>query len=273
MPHPSDEAARLPLPMLQEERLQRMRALLARFQQLTTERMATDLAVSRETVRRDVLELEALGELRRVHGGVVATGTEPEPPLGDRVKVRSKEKRAIARAAARLPVAGQTLFLCGGSTTVFALTEELASLSGLTVITNSFDIAAKLDVRDPAGGPRHEVLLLGGRLNSGLASTFGEVTVSEIHRYGVDMAFLSPVGLHAQQGATDYEHDEAAVARAMVRQAQRTVILADHSKIGLASRVSFCEIREVDVLVTDRESARQAAFAALKRKCSHVVLA
>ena len=57
--------------MWQEDRHQRIRALLSTLQRVSTERIMADLGVSRETVRRDLLDLEALGELRRVHGGAI----------------------------------------------------------------------------------------------------------------------------------------------------------------------------------------------------------
>ncbi|WP_412180011.1 DeoR family transcriptional regulator, partial [Variovorax paradoxus] len=78
--------------MLQEERFLRIRSLLATFSRLSVERIMQDLAVSRETVRRDLLELEGLGELRRVHGGAVATGAEPEPPLAVRLVARQRDR-------------------------------------------------------------------------------------------------------------------------------------------------------------------------------------
>ena len=90
--------------MLQETRLHRIRSLLSSFNQVSTDRIVQDLGVSRETVRRDILELEAEGVLRRVHGGIIATNEEPEPPLAVRQTVRAKEKRAIARAAAGVMV-------------------------------------------------------------------------------------------------------------------------------------------------------------------------
>ena len=129
--------------MLQEERFLRIRSLLATFSRVSVDRIVQDLAVSRETVRRDLLELEGSGELRRVHGGAIATGPEPEPPLSVRLVARQKEKRAIAKAAVGLLKPGQTLFLDAGSTTS-TLAEEIATLSGMTVITNSLTIALKL---------------------------------------------------------------------------------------------------------------------------------
>jgi len=140
--------------MLQEERFLRIRTLLSTLSRVSTERIAQDLDVSRETVRRDILALESQGILRRVHGGVVAQGPEPEPPLAVRQAVREREKRAIARAALQLLQPGQTLFIDAGSTTTL-LAEALSSLSGLTIITNGLNVALKLAAADadPARWP------------------------------------------------------------------------------------------------------------------------
>ena len=65
--------------MLADERHQRIRALVATLGRVATDRIAADLGVSRETVRRDLVELEARGALRRVHGGVLAPRPAAEP--------------------------------------------------------------------------------------------------------------------------------------------------------------------------------------------------
>ena len=90
--------------MWQEERYQRIRLLLSKMQRVSTDRIMADLNVSRETVRRDLVDLEALGELKRVHGGAVQVGDEA--PIAERAQTHVKAKLAIARAAARL-VAGR----------------------------------------------------------------------------------------------------------------------------------------------------------------------
>ena len=84
--------------MWQEERYQRIRALLSTLQQVSTDRIVGELG-SPETVRRDLLELEALGELRRVHGGAVPVHSEP--PIAERVHTRvstSAPSRALPPA-------------------------------------------------------------------------------------------------------------------------------------------------------------------------------
>ncbi|MEN2979367.1 DeoR/GlpR family DNA-binding transcription regulator [Tistrella bauzanensis] len=256
--------------MLQDERHQRILAMLATFGRMSTDRIAADLAVSRETVRRDVLELDARGALRRVHGGVVSIDPPAEPSLGERALIRQAQKRSIARAAASIVRAGQTLFIDAG-TTVSALADELATLNGLTIITNSFDVAARIMIagREDRG---HRVFQIGGQVAPGAAATLGAAAIAGIARYRVDMAMLSPVGIDSTDGATSFDHDEAEIARAMADRADRVVILADHAKIGQRSRVSYCIPDRIDLLVTDMGARDLAELDRLRQLVGEVII-
>lgn len=258
--------------MLQETRLHRIRALLSTLNQVSTERIIKELGISRETARRDIIELEAQGLAKRVHGGLVALNTTPEPPLTVRSSVMAKEKRAIARAAAQLLQPGQTVFMDAGSTTTM-LAEELRSMSGLTIVTNSLNAALKLSVAEEHEVLNNQVILLGGHMLAGAQETRGDLTVGEIYRFHADVALLSPVGLDAKQGASSFQPHEAAIARAMTRQATRLILLADHTKLGLNSRMNYASIQQVSTLVTDSSAATLPAFAALQQALPQVVLA
>ncbi|MBI3346738.1 MAG: DeoR/GlpR transcriptional regulator [Burkholderiales bacterium] len=244
------------------ERHRRILDLLQTHHRLTTEHFAESLGVSRETVRRDLIELERSGQLARVHGGAVppavAPGVPPEPAYLERTGLQQPQKREIARLAAALIQPGQACFLDAGSTTL-ALAEELVRREGLIVITNSLEAATAL-----ARQPAHEVRLLGGRLETDVPATYGEQTVAEIGRLQVDWALVSPVGFDAVNGAMDYLWNEATVARAMLGRARQRVVLADSSKLGQASRIQICPAADVDVLVTDTQAdaALLAAFRA-----------
>lgn len=258
--------------MLQETRLHRIRALLSTLNQVSTERIIKELGISRETARRDIIELEAQGLAKRVHGGLVALNTTPEPPLTVRSSVMAKEKRAIARAAAQLLQPGQTVFMDAGSTTTM-LAEELRSMSGLTIVTNSLNAALKLCAAEEHEVLNNQVILLGGHMLAGAQETRGDLTVGEIYRFHADVALLSPVGLDAKQGASSFQPHEAAIARAMTRQATRLILLADHTKLGLNSRMNYASIQQVSTLVTDSSAATLPAFAALQQALPQVVLA
>lgn len=232
------------------ERHRRILELLSSHQGLTTERFADMLGVSRETVRRDLIELERGGQLARVHGGAVAAvGGGPEPAYAERTALRQAEKRQIATLAAALMQPGQVCFMDAGSTTL-ALAKELAAREGLVIITNSLEAGRVL-----ASQRQHEVRLLGGRLEDDVPATYGEQTLTEINRLQVDWAFVSPVSFDAVNGAMDYQWHEATVARAMLGRARQRVVLADASKLGQASRIQICPPAEVDLLVTDTSAA------------------
>lgn len=258
--------------MLQEERFIRIRMLLASLSRVSTERITQELNCSRETVRRDIVQLEAQGVLRRVHGGVVMPGPQPEPPLAVRQAVREREKRAIARAALQQLSPGQTLLLDAGSTTML-LAEELSALSGMTVVTNGLNVALKLAAADAGRSPRNQVILLGGQPDPEVHATYGAITVAEIHRYRADVALLSPVAIHAQHGASSFDHREASVARAMATQAQRLIVLADHHKIGQASRVVYAGLADIDTIITDAAARHSPGLAALKAAGAQLLIA
>lgn len=257
--------------MLQETRLHRIRALLTTLNQVSTEQIIKELGISRETARRDIIELESQGAARRVHGGIVAVDTAPELPLNVRSTVQAKEKRAIARAAAQLLHPGQTLFIDAGSTTTM-LAEELRSLAGITIITNSLNAALVLSATEEYEAMKNTVILLGGSMQAGAKETRGDLTVNEIYGYRADVAMLSPVGIDARSGATSFHPYEAAIARAMAQQANQLVLLADHSKLGATSRMVYATPSEIALLITDSNADKQPAFAALKRDLPRVLI-
>ena len=257
--------------MWHEERHLRIRTLLATFGRISVDRIVSEMQVSRETARRDLMDMEAAGELRRVRGGALAITENGEPPFAERTQIRLKEKRMIAKAAAALISSGQTLFLDAGSTTTL-LAEALSALSGLTLITNSIEAAAKLREADGMENRENRIILLGGELSRELPATFGAVTINELSRYHVDVAMVSPYGISAEQGAGSFDLQEAEVARAMVNHASQVMILADYSKIGTSSRVSYCPAELIDHLIVDAKAVAQNGWEALSRKVQNTTI-
>ncbi|WP_144112744.1 DeoR/GlpR family DNA-binding transcription regulator [Paraburkholderia sp. BCC1886] len=253
--------------MFAKERHRRILALLRTLGDVTVERITAELAVSRETIRRDLLELEALGDVRRIHGG--ASLAESEPPIDVRAASRVKEKRAIAKAAAALVESGQTLFLDAGTTTSI-LAGVLASVSGLHIVTNSVSVAEQLAAAGDAGAGNADVHLVGGGFNPSVRATYGSSTIAEIQRFHADLAFLSPVGVDAEHGATSFVGEEAEVARAMSMNARETVIVADYTKIGTRSRVAYCRPDQIALLITNSRASKLACAEALARNIQRV---
>ena len=59
---------------LAPKRLEQLRGILGQDRVVRVEELTEQLGVSSATIRRDLGELEKLGEVRRVYGGAVSTG-------------------------------------------------------------------------------------------------------------------------------------------------------------------------------------------------------
>lgn len=260
--------------MWQEERYRRIRDQLATYGQVSIDRIVEDFGVSRETVRRDLMEMEQAGELRRVRGGAVPV-TREDTSFRIRVTQRLQEKRAIAAAALRLLQNGLTIFMDAGSTSSI-MAEALAGpngLSDLTIITNAVDVAQQLSRRPGDAVQRFRVVMLAGEFKQDPQETYGSATINDIHRYRADVALLAPWGVDARMGAMNYFLHGAEIARAMVQNAERTLILADHSKVGAPARSVFCPIQDMDHLIVDAQARTRPGFQELEAVVPGLIVA
>ena len=238
--------------MYAEERQQTIAGLVADRGRVSVTALAEEFGVTTETVRRDLAVLERAGMLRRVHGGAVPAGalTYVETALGERHGTRSEQKRKIAAAALDLlPGTGGSLLLDGGSS-VAALAELLPTDRRLLVATQSVPLAARLAVT-----PGVDLHVLGGRVRGVTQCAVGERTVATLGDLRADVAVVGTNGMTPEHGFTTPDEAEASVKRAMIRAAQKVVVLADSSKMGREHLVRFATPADVDVLVTDAEAA------------------
>lgn len=255
--------------MYAEERQQAIADLVAQRGRLSVNELADEYAVTTETVRRDLSVLERAAVVRRVHGGAVPFDslTVLEPAVSDRDRANADAKNRIAKAAlAFMPRSGGSVLIDAGTTTA-RLATLLPRDHKLTVITNGVPIAARL-----AGLANVDLHLLPGRVRNTTQAAVGEQTVSALDLLRVDVAFIGTNGLSLGHGLSTPDHSEAAAKRAMVRSAQRVIVLADSSKIGREHTVRFAELSEVDVLVTDA-GLSDTDFAALTERDIEVVVA
>ncbi|MFJ4027478.1 DeoR/GlpR family DNA-binding transcription regulator [Paenarthrobacter sp. NPDC089989] len=207
--------------------------------------IALELGVTNETVRKDLVALEQLGLLRRVHGGAIPVGRLTyEPPLAARTAL-SEEKSHIARAALQhLPDNGSVL-IDGGSTTA-KLAEILPRDRALRIYTNTLSIAIAL-----MDAPLLTVYTLGGRIRPVTYAEVDDWAARALADINVDIAFLGTTAVSLDRGLTTQDAAEAAVKRLMHASARRRILLADHSKFGKVSNCKHADLADVDLIITD----------------------
>lgn len=229
--------------------------------------LAERFGVTSETIRRDLTVLERAGVLRRVHGGGIPVERLGfEPALAARDAVMTAEKERIAKAAlAALPQDGAIIIDAG--TTTGRLADVLPTDRELTVVVNAPPLATALAAR-----PNLTVVMLGGRVRGRTMATVDDLALRPLSHLFVDVAFMATNGCTPERGLTTPDPAEAAVKRAMVAAARRTVLLADHTKFGNDYMARFAAVADVDVVFTDHGLDPRLA-AELQAAGAEVVLA
>lgn len=207
------------------------------------------LGASEATVRRDLDWLEGQGIAERTHGGAILSQRLPtEPAYASSALANPRAKRAIGRAAARLVVNGETIFLNSGTTTTEVLLHLKArsNLENVTVVTNN--VTAALEVRD-AG---FEIIVLGGSFRSRSYSTVGHFATEMLRGMHANRTFIGVDGISLKLHCTTPASVEAEIGHVMIEQTQGPVyVVADSSKWGVVSNFQLAKLDEVDGLIVD----------------------
>ncbi len=244
---------------LAPKRLEQLRGILGQDRVVRVEELTEQLGVSSATVRRDLGELEKLGEVQRVYGGAVSTGGRLDEPLfDDKTSVAAAEKRRIAEAAAKYIKPNDTIYLDGGST-VLELARLLKDRSNLTIVTNSLRAAVELAGR----GPR--LILVGGELRRLAQTTVGPLTRFMIQELHVDTAFMGTIGLSLEEGLTTTDPTEAYTKELVMEHAREVILLADSSKAHKISFTRAGRLEKVRTIITDQQFDRKLSKALRKR--------
>ncbi|MDQ0727006.1 DeoR/GlpR family DNA-binding transcription regulator [Microbacterium sp. W4I20] len=235
--------------------------------EVTLAELAEQFGSSAATLRRDLGALSDQGLIIRTHGGAKPAGSLAELPVALRDTRFQDAKRRIARAAAaRLPRERHAVALSGGTTTA-SVARELVNHSDLTIITNSLSIASLA-----APYPRLRVVMTGGILRPQSLELVGVLAEGTFSAINVGTAILGADGISADAGVTTHDETEARTNHAMVAKAQRTIVVADGSKIGRVALAQMAEVSDVDVLITD-DSADAAELDRLRTMGVTVVIA
>ncbi|MEN6498471.1 MAG: DeoR/GlpR family DNA-binding transcription regulator, partial [Thermoguttaceae bacterium] len=227
-----------------EERRNRLLDLVRIRRFISLPELAEELEVSESTVRRDVEQLEEQGTARRIHGGVLYAGASPKLPYyEDRQSTSWDQKREIAKRAVELIEDGDTLLLDGGSTTY-----EVARLlvgRRLHVVTNSLPVTNLF-----ASDTNSDLVMVGGNICPRTGVALGPIADKMIASLRVRKTILSVAAVH-DEGFFNNNMLLAETERAMMKAADRVIVVVDSSKFGRQSLVRLCDLDAVHTLVVD----------------------
>jgi len=247
-------------------RSERILQELLRNGEVMVDSLARSLSVSEATIRRDLSELEQQGLLRRNHGGAVPVAPmlyEPFRHVSSFQEQEEKcaaEKRRIGLLAASLIVDGEVIAIGAGTTTT-QVARSIRHRKGITVLTNALNVAMELSHMADI-----KVCMTGGYLSGDWFALVGDVAQRNVGEMFVDKVFIGVDGIHREHGLTTNYPDQAAIHRAMMRQARQRIIVADHRKIGVVGTTIIWPPSDFDILITDKATTNDAIAPFTKKK-------
>ncbi|MEO7446508.1 MAG: DeoR/GlpR family DNA-binding transcription regulator [Ferruginibacter sp.] len=206
--------------------------------------LSNEIAVSEDTIRRDLMELSDTGQLVKVHGGALSHSFTNVNRPAEKVYALP-EKRIIAAKAAALIQNGMFI-LTGGGTTIVELAKALTIDLNATFISGS--IPAIVEYMHHTN---IEVIVLGDKLSKTSQITYGADVMEKLKSFTPDMCILGINALDMEHGITDNDWDVVQLKQHMINSAKKLVCLTISEKINTVQPIHVCSTKKIDTLITE----------------------
>lgn len=206
--------------------------------------LSSEIDVSEDTIRRDLLELSEKGKLIRVHGGALSPSFHDITFPSSKVYAQSN-KKVIANKAITLIKDGMFV-LTGGGTTIIELARSLPQTLSATFISGS--IPAIVEYMQH---PNIEVVVIGDKLSRNSKITLGADALARIRTLKPDLCFLGINAIDLEHGITDNDWDVVQLKQSMIASSRKVVCLTISEKLNTIQPLHVCELSKIDVLITE----------------------
>lgn len=231
---------------MKESRRKQIEMLVSRQQSITMKELCDTLQVSMNTIRADVASLVKAGVVEKVYGGIRVKERKEVPLFESRTMHAPDQKADIAKAAAELIENGDIVYIDAGTTTMHIL-DFLDPAKSITVVTPSLPVIRKAHER-----PNIELAVLPGMYNRRTNALLDGSTTEYLSRYHHTKAFMGVSALSESGSLGVSSYQEYELKRTAIQTSQRVILLADSSKLGEASLLSYGQMKQISLLITDK---------------------
>lgn len=230
--------------MLSEERFEALLNIVNQNGSVTIQELVARLGVSESTVRRDITALAAEKQLIKVHGGALSVKSKRDSTdfeVAQRRIMHTKQKQIIGEYAAKLIEDGDLIYIDAGTTTerlIAAIPEGLK----VVFVTNALSHAIILSKKG------YDAYVLGGRVKPVTEAVIGSGAVISLGIYNFTKGFFGANGIDGKHGITTPDIGEAAIKTYALTRCKEKYVLADSSKFGTLSTISFAHIDDVTII-------------------------
>jgi DeoR/GlpR family transcriptional regulator of sugar metabolism len=219
---------------------------------IKSKNLAEEFNVSRETIRRNLQELENNQKLKRVYGGAVKlTYDKVEEEYFNREILNLEEKNLIGRKAAKF-VENNDFIIIDEGTTTYQMLEYILETKNLTIFTPSFPLVSSLMDYKAKKIFDGDIIFIGGRVNAAHRRTSGSMAVEMMNNIHVDKAFIGTTGVLFNYGLSDYSYNKGILSKKFIEKANESIVMIDNSKIGVKNHYKFADLKDVDIIISDK---------------------
>lgn len=220
--------------------------LLKRQGKMPVSLLAERLGVTETTIRRDLVQMERSGFIRRSFGNAELASVDDMRQIEPTNIEDEKEltRRKIARKAAEYVEDGDVIFI-NSSGTASLILEYLAG-KNVTVLTNNARVISR------PHGPNVQLLLVGGEVYGKKQSLIGQFALDTIGRVVATKCFMGVSGISVDGGLTSVILPETQVNILMLQQCRGPrIVVADGSKVGVVQNYFSGNLSDITHLITD----------------------
>ena len=230
-------------------RIQQIRKLLLAEHTLSIKDLCQRFDVSKNTIRRDICELEEQGLIRKVYGGIVLNEEALDPaapePFDAREAKNAHAKKIISHLAANEVHEDDVIYIDSGTTTMHMI-PYLAKKEHITIITSSLNV-----INMALDYPSLNVLTTSGSLYVPSKAFVGASVIRCLKDFNISKIFLASTGISLEHGATNTSPLECEIKKYLTGLHTMKYLLVDHSKIDVASLMSYASLASMDCLIMD----------------------
>lgn len=209
--------------------------------------MAALLEVSEMTLRRDLSRYPDRFQLLGGHITLAFDPAEADYKVTEQGTRHVEEKRRIGKLAAAFISSGDTVFFDCGTTVPFVI-DFIPDELEFTAVCNSLNVLLKLQQK-----PNCAIVLCGGTFHRKNQVFEHRDETGILDGVRLTWAFVSAAGVSEPYGVTCFNFNEVEVKQKVLRQAQRSLLLADHSKFDAVRTAHFATLEQFDVVVSDKK--------------------
>lgn len=232
--------------MLPRERLEIIKQIAIDERNVYVSKLSEKFNVTEETIRRDLVKLEAQGIVTRSYGGAIlnADKISEYKPFYKRLEINIENEKYIAEKAIEI-IKDDITIMADNSSTVLEVLKLVRCKKSVTVLTNSILALQELSQSEL------NIISTGGSVNPKYLSFQGSITQDTIKKYNVDIALVDCNGMDINKGIFDINETEAEIKITMIKQARKVILLIDNTKFDKTSLVKIFDYDDIDYIITD----------------------